>query len=69
LLPDGPHPDNIVDAICADAISATHCCGVDVCSGIESVPGEKDVAKMRQFVEDVRRADASVGLSAAHGAL
>jgi phosphoribosylanthranilate isomerase len=52
LLAGGLHPENVFDAI-----RATGCWGVDVSSGIESAPGLKDPAKMRQFVEDVRRAD------------
>ena len=43
-----------------DAIIATLPWAVDVSSGIESGPGIKDGDKMRQFVEEARRADCHV---------
>ncbi len=40
-----------------EAILAVRPFGVDVSSGVESVPGRKDPEKMRRFVAAVRRAD------------
>ena len=44
----------------ADALSITRATGVDVSSGVERVPGEKDPEKIREFVWAARQADAAL---------
>ncbi|GGK04271.1 phosphoribosylanthranilate isomerase [Luteimonas terricola] len=52
LLSGGLSPANV-----HDAVAATMPWGVDVSSGIEAAPGQKDGDLMRAFVTEVRRAD------------
>jgi phosphoribosylanthranilate isomerase len=52
VLAGGLTPENV-----EDAIRAVHPYAVDVSSGVEAAPGEKDPRRMEQFVAAVRRAE------------
>jgi phosphoribosylanthranilate isomerase len=51
MLSGGLHPGNV-----ADAIRATGTTAVDVSSGVESAPGEKDANLIRQFIRSAKTA-------------
>jgi phosphoribosylanthranilate isomerase len=57
MLSGGLDPGNVGDALCI-----TRAPGVDVSSGVERAPGEKDPDKIRAFVHAAR--DAAARLSA-----
>ncbi len=55
LLAGGLRPDNV-----ASAIGQVHPWGVDVASGVESSPGLKDPAAMKDFIRNAKQAGQSV---------
>ena len=52
ILSGGLNPGNI-----GEAIRKVRPLGVDVCSGMETNPGKKDLLKMMDFLKEVRKAD------------
>ncbi|MDZ7262220.1 MAG: phosphoribosylanthranilate isomerase [candidate division KSB1 bacterium] len=50
ILAGGINPDNIIQAI-----EMVHPYGIDVCSGVESIPGKKDKRKLRSLFKKVNR--------------
>jgi phosphoribosylanthranilate isomerase len=51
ILAGGLRPENV-----GAAIRMVQPYAVDICSGVESAPGEKDAAKMKEFMNEVRNA-------------
>jgi len=52
ILSGGLNPLNV-----REAINKMRPWGVDVCSGVETIPGKKDLSKMAEFVKEVKKAD------------
>jgi phosphoribosylanthranilate isomerase len=52
ILAGGLNVDNV-----AEAISFVRPFAIDVCSGVESAPGRKDLNRLRKFMEEVARAN------------
>jgi phosphoribosylanthranilate isomerase len=44
-----------------EAIRMVEPYGLDVCSGVESIPGKKDAAKVAAFMNEVRNVSRNLG--------
>lgn len=55
ILAGGLTPENV-----GDAITTVQPMAVDVCSGVEAEPGRKDFARLKRFLEEVSRTNASL---------
>jgi phosphoribosylanthranilate isomerase len=60
ILSGGLTPENVADAICFVRPHA-----VDVASGVEARPGKKDHGKMREFFQEVERANRELAAAGA----
>jgi phosphoribosylanthranilate isomerase len=56
MLSGGLNPDNVAEAIARIRGMGLALTGVDVSSGVESAPGLKDIAKIRDFIAAAREA-------------
>lgn len=54
ILSGGLNPVNV-----GEAVKKVRPWGVDVCSGVETNPGKKELLKMAEFVMEVKKADAA----------
>lgn len=58
ILAGGLRPDNV-----KEAVRMVEPYAVDVCSGVESAPGKKDIVLLRRFMDEVRNVAAELRLA------